>query len=89
MQEEQRRAEQVDTSLTAQDRVERERLRQQQMAEVAAISRAEADGLGDDPVLKGAHWSEKVHATRLSIIPRLLLTKKNTVGCSFKLQVII
>lgn len=58
-QEEQRRAEQADTSLTAHDRREREKLRIQQMAEVAAFSRAEAGGLGDDPVLKGAHWSEK------------------------------
>ncbi|CAM9400317.1 unnamed protein product [Pylaiella littoralis] len=58
-QEEQRRAEEADHSLSAQDRADRERLRTQQMAEVAAFSLAEADGMGDDPVLKGAHWSEK------------------------------
>ncbi|CAM9318730.1 unnamed protein product [Scytosiphon promiscuus] len=58
-QEEQRRAEDADHSLSAQDRADRERLRAQQMAEMAAFSMAEADGMGDDPVLKGAHWSEK------------------------------
>lgn len=42
--------------------MERERAREQQMAQVAAFSMQEADGLGDDPVLKGAHWSEKVRA---------------------------
>lgn len=60
LQEEQRRVEDADHSLTANDRADRENLRRQQMAEVAAFSMAEADGLGDDPVLKGAHWSEKV-----------------------------
>lgn len=58
-QEEQRRAEDADHSLSAQDRADRERLRTQQMADVAAFSLAEAEGMGDDPVLKGAHWSEK------------------------------
>lgn len=58
-QEEQRRAEDADASLSAQERADRERLRERQMAEMAAFSMAEADGMGDDPVLKGAHWSEK------------------------------
>ncbi|CAM9545263.1 unnamed protein product, partial [Ectocarpus fasciculatus] len=58
-QEEQRRAEAADHSLSAQDKADRERAREQQMAEVEAFSLAEADGMGDDPVLKGAHWSEK------------------------------
>ncbi|CAM9802029.1 unnamed protein product [Ascophyllum nodosum] len=58
-QEEQRRVEEADHSLSAKDKAERERMRTKQMAEVAAFSREEADGLVDDPVLKGAHWSEK------------------------------
>lgn len=58
-QEEQRRAEAADHSLTTQDKADRERAREQQMAEVEAFSLAEADGMGDDSVLKGAHWSEK------------------------------
>lgn len=60
VQEEQRKAEDADNTLTEQDKMDRERLRAQQMAEVAAISQAEADGLGDDPARKGKHWSEKV-----------------------------
>ena len=51
--------EEADHSLSAKDKAERERMRTKQMAEVAAFSREEADGLVDDPVLKGAHWSEK------------------------------
>lgn len=64
-QEEQRRAEEADHTLTAHDKAERERMRAQQMAEVAAFSREEADGLGDDPTLKGAHWSEKARDVQL------------------------
>lgn len=64
-QEEQRRAEEADHTLTAHDKAERERMRAHQMAEMAAFSREEADGLGDDPTLKGAHWSEKARDIQL------------------------